>query len=222
MASFSRDIARGRTLVPGNEILFGQHPDYDRQGRRPIPGYTVGAIMQALGGMGASAPPGHPDRDACSVFAGYLLLDAVVGNTDRHHENWGVLATPDGSAPPALAATFDHASSLGFQLSDEERRERLATRDLQRTVQAYAERGCNRHFAGGRHLLELAVAGFDHCARPERAMYTERLLAPDEVAIANIVSGIPQGRWSSEAATFAQALITINRGRLLDALDHPV
>ena len=24
-------------------------------------------------------------------FMGYLVLDALTGNTDRHHDNWGIL-----------------------------------------------------------------------------------------------------------------------------------
>jgi hypothetical protein len=34
-------------------------------------------------------PPGVDD--ALGLFAGYLLLDALIGNTDRHHENWAVV-----------------------------------------------------------------------------------------------------------------------------------
>jgi hypothetical protein len=39
-----------------------------------------------------------------------------------------------------LAPTFDHASSLGRELTDGERAERLATRDRNRTVEHYALR----------------------------------------------------------------------------------
>ena len=30
-------------------------------------------------------------QSGVEVFAGYLLLDALIGNTDRHHENWAVM-----------------------------------------------------------------------------------------------------------------------------------
>jgi hypothetical protein len=52
-------------------------------------------------------------------IAEYLVLDAVVGNTDRHHENWGILLkhTPNGRKG-MVAPSFDHASSLGRELLD--------------------------------------------------------------------------------------------------------
>jgi hypothetical protein len=32
---------------------------------------------------------------AIDTFVGYLLLDAWIGNGDRHHENWRFIATVD-------------------------------------------------------------------------------------------------------------------------------
>jgi len=48
------------------------------------------------------------------------VLDALIGNTDRHHENWGILVkrTPTGRRR-RIAPSFDHASSLGRELLDE-------------------------------------------------------------------------------------------------------
>ncbi len=60
-------------------------------------------------------------RNAAELFAGFLLLDALVGNTDRHHENWGVVRTMAGDVH--LAPTFDHASSLGAHALDDQKRE---------------------------------------------------------------------------------------------------
>jgi hypothetical protein len=55
-------------------------------------------------------------RDHVWLFPGYLMLDALIGNTDRHHENWGarVLAgLGNGRRMAVLAPTYDHASSEG-------------------------------------------------------------------------------------------------------------
>ncbi len=67
-------------------------------------------------------------------LASYLVLDALIGNTDRHHENWGflgqVLVNIDEVSEAArlvkqggydIAPSFDHASSLGRELPDEKR-----------------------------------------------------------------------------------------------------
>lgn len=82
-------------------------------------------------------------------------MSILVANTDRHHENWALLLTDDRS--PQLAPSFDHASSLGFQLSDDERQDRLDTTDSGRTVEAFARRGRSRHFAGSPSLVGLAA-----------------------------------------------------------------
>lgn len=48
---------------------------------------------------------------AVDWFAGYLLFDALIGNTDRHSENWAIEITPKGMMH--LAPSYDHATSLG-------------------------------------------------------------------------------------------------------------
>ena len=51
-----------------------------------------------------------------------MVLDAVIGNTDRHHESWGFLRRQVGGQwKGRLAPTFDRASSLGRELLDERR-----------------------------------------------------------------------------------------------------
>ena len=75
--------------------------------------------------------------NAVGVFAGYLLLDALVSNQDRHHENWGVIGTQNGLS---LASSFDHASSLGRNETDYSRVERLTTKDIGRSVEHYVTR----------------------------------------------------------------------------------
>jgi hypothetical protein len=44
------------------------------------------------------------------------MLDAWIGNGDRHHLNWGLVRnklTPNIIETIHLAPTYDHASSLG-------------------------------------------------------------------------------------------------------------
>ncbi|MDZ4252077.1 MAG: HipA domain-containing protein [Sulfuritalea sp.] len=59
-------------------------------------------------------------KRAKEQLADYLVLDALIGNTDRHHENWGVLRKrTERGWQGMLAPTFDHASSLGRELVDD-------------------------------------------------------------------------------------------------------
>ena len=59
-------------------------------------------------------------------LASYALLDGLIGNTDRHHENWMVAFVQEGNDTIIkIMPSFDHASSLGRELSDDRRRQYL-------------------------------------------------------------------------------------------------
>ena len=114
-------------LFHGNELLEVVISGYDPEKRFRQSNHTLANIWLVL-----------EDSEVFQIqFAEYLLLDAIIGNTDRHHENWGVLVeqTPWG-ADWRLAPSFDHASSLGRELP-EERRERFLREGR---VGSYSER----------------------------------------------------------------------------------
>jgi hypothetical protein len=111
--------------------------------------YGLSAISTALGATRGPSPCG--DMTGFQVFAGYLVLDAWVANTDRHGENWAVLQSASGAW--ALAPAFDHGSALGSGLTDQNRRSR--------EVSAFCAKGSTRHFVEGGSLLELAGAAVE-------------------------------------------------------------
>ncbi|MBW0089561.1 hypothetical protein I4I73_11580 [Pseudonocardia sp. KRD-184] len=45
-----------------------------------------------------------------------------MANQDRHDQNWAVLRSTVDSLPLVLASSYDHASSVGFNLTDDKRR----------------------------------------------------------------------------------------------------
>lgn len=55
-------------------------------------------------------------------WARTLVFDALIGNTDRHSQNWGFLATPgtDGRLAFSMAPAFDNGTSLGFIIGESE------------------------------------------------------------------------------------------------------
>ena len=123
------------SLIHGNELLgFDSGPKYH------VPQHTVERVLAVLGDTGLRLPIGwHPPRGivrAVEVFVSYLMLDAWIGNTDRHNENWGLVAVIKPGAPVALhlAPTFDHASSLGVREPDRKKENRLQGRDTRFTV----------------------------------------------------------------------------------------
>jgi hypothetical protein len=45
-----------------------------------------------------------------------LLLDAIIGNTDRHQENWEIITNTEGTY---LSPAFDNGTSLGYDILNE-------------------------------------------------------------------------------------------------------
>jgi hypothetical protein len=118
-------------LIHGNEILARTFRSYPEHVGKPRASYNLYDIHEAL-----RQYSGIQEPDASTDFGTYLLLDALVANQDRHHENWGILEMPDGTR--VLAPTFDHAASLACRLTETERVGRLATRDRGYTIEAFA------------------------------------------------------------------------------------
>jgi hypothetical protein len=113
-----------RVLIHGNELLGGLITGYDKEKERGQSDHTFENIVAVL----EKLFPAEKDRRAAALrMVGYVVFDALVGNTDRHHQNWGVLLEPQQPQPSSgplalsLAPTFDHASSLGRELTDEAR-----------------------------------------------------------------------------------------------------
>jgi hypothetical protein len=192
------------TLVHGNELLA--EAGIGRGDPRDRTGYTVEAVAHVLRGAGPPTPSEILPA-AFDWFAGYLVLDALVGNTDRHQDNWATIRGPGGER---LSPSFDHASCLGFQLSDEERLERLDGRG-NRTVEAYAG-AARTKFEGNPSPIDVAVAALSD-VNPDVRSCWKRLVdgAPE---LAELMSGIPAERMSEASRRFAEALYGDNHASL--------
>jgi hypothetical protein len=122
----------------GGPAVDPARPDVKR------PGHSLLNIRLAL--EGAAAPPGFKGPDELNgfdVFAGYMVLDALVANRDRHEQNWAVLTPQLISPPERLSPTYDHASSLGYNVVDAKREAYLG--DSSR-LRAWAEKGTAYRF----------------------------------------------------------------------------
>jgi hypothetical protein len=98
-------------LVHGNELLGGLISGYDMTKDRGQSDHTVANIVSVLEQL---FPTEKERRIAAFHMVGYLLFDAFVGNTDRHHQNWGiVLELETEKRLLTLAPTFDHGFILG-------------------------------------------------------------------------------------------------------------
>jgi len=171
------------------------------------------------------SPQVYRDMAATEMFVGYLLFDALIGNTDRHHENWGLVYIPDpdrtktiaGGAAVRflLAPSFDHASSLGRDLTDLRRQQRLDTKDKRANTEAYAERGRSAFYGAseldrtltGREVVESLAQTFPMPTR----FWSERLVGLDQAIFRHIFGQIPGEVVSERAVQFALRMLAYNQ-----------
>ena len=204
------DYFRHTEDVPGH--------DPKRPGVRR-PGHSLANIAAAL--QYVEAPPnfgGPAEMSAFEVFAGYLVFDALVANADRHEQNWAVLTPQLVTASARLAPSYDHASSLGFNLQDLERRIRL---DKPGGLEAWASRGLARRFeyvGKPSSLVELASQAVEACTPGGADYWRQRL---NEVDLSAVQTAVLEGvipSMSVDASRFVTELLNVNLRRLRDAV----
>lgn len=176
-------------------------------GRRPgrmrrDSGYTLNTVQAVLSDV--APPPGIGGVTAFGVFAGYLVLDALVGNTDRHPGNWALLEA-DADASRHLAPTYDHGSALGAGLTDDNRRTRNPS--------DFAAKGRANPFVPEKQLLvDLAQ---EAVRRADASLWLPRVAALDRATVRGALVA-PTPRLSDVAAKFMESVVLENRRRLCD------
>ena len=217
-------------MAHGNELLMQMDPSIGHVSHFRETAHTLNAVWQVLERTGCALPIGwNPPpgiRSAVDVFVGYLMLDAVIGNTDRHHENWGIVDTPAGTAARRhLAPTFDHASCLGCHLTDEARAKKLVTKDLQFSPEAYARRARSAFFAeyatGSKPMLTMDAFWNAAAQSPDAVtIWLDKLQTLLPAQIDNILTSIPRDRCSQNSLDFARRVLLHNKKRLLSMADE--
>jgi hypothetical protein len=216
----SRDVRpSGWELQPGAVLLGGRIDGYQSRLRLRL-GHALINIESVLAGVGP--PPEHVGSasfSAYDVFCGYLLMDALVANRDRHDQNWAVVIPPELRTPWAfLAPSYDHGSSLGFGLRDAKRANILS----EGTLRHWANKGTAWRFehlpppAPVQTLVELAVRGLSTASDDARHYWTTSLERLNEGQIQGALTDT--AGLSEIASTFALELLSTNRQRLLERL----
>ncbi len=211
-------LPQGGTLVHGNELLVSIVPSYPAFGTYGISQHTIDVVLRVIAGESVNLPIGWTPpsgiQKAVDVFVGYLLLDAWIGNGDRHHENWGIIrikTTSTSEETEHLAPTYDHASSLGRDLSNSQRQKR--------SVQAYANKCFSAFYGsidGKKTLKTFDVFSLVAHHYPEAAcVWLAQLENISNANVLNIFNRINCSRISTNASNFAQKILEINKHRLL-------
>lgn len=80
----------------------------------------------------------RPTENWVTIWTEYLTFDVLIGNTDRHQENWGVLWERDKNnenKPSAtLSPAFDNGTSLGSEILEENLQQYLNREKLERYI----------------------------------------------------------------------------------------
>jgi HipA-like C-terminal domain len=207
----------------GNEVLSAELLDqYPTEATFKNESHTLENIRNALRGVQAPEQMRGlvPENfSAIEVFAGYLMFDAWIANQDRHHENWAVLSD---SHDRWLAPSFDHAAALAQNLTDNERKARLITKDRGFSVEKFADNARSGINPGGRiptnknlftHQAFESACSF---ACPETMeFWKQKLRAIDLNLIANAVQSCPDALLTKVTKDFILRLLIVNRNRLL-------
>jgi len=187
---FYKDGTQFVSYTPGYTILRGIDPDMDKEkGTR----HCLDSIYEAIKKVTtvresvrkkilSSALTKAEKRSINSLFSSLSLIDdfskmftfdALIANTDRHHENWGVVmdanAIEEGhkSSLFSLSPAFDNGTSLGYNFLEN----KLATyMQAPGWFENYANKGTHqlRCIAGGRcfkhdELIEVLLETRSDC-----------------------------------------------------------
>ena len=223
--NFVEDIMSGGRLIHGNELLNDYYG-----GKYPLGmSYKVSqhciSAVRAILEKDSIVEDSSQDTSNCiktlwHLFAGYLMLDALIGNTDRHHENWGLMTRCTASGDQTiLAPSFDHASSLGRELDDADRGDMLSAGG-NRSISRYVGKCRSKLYASASAAKPLSPLQAFQVATTEAPAVCEhwlgRLRSVDPPQFADIIDRIPGSRMSADAKRFARELLVYNRLRLLE------
>lgn len=224
---------RGYSFWLGNQWLVDRAPGYvpqsegvkevdpDRPGVRR-PGHTLENFRLALEETSAPQSFAGPTQTGFDVLAGFLILDALIANRDRHTENRAVLEPEVGAGQPMLAPSYDHGGSLGYNVRDEDRLRHLDGRGVRAWVtssKASAHRFEYETGAPKASLVDVALASLDLCSPEARAWWVDRIRYLD---LAELVDQVRSGAvlsMSDPARRFATAVLEANVERMRDAID---
>ena len=201
----------------GWEVLKSAMPDYDNGAIRPNREHNVKNIAASIARMASGK-----DLDALMKdLASYALLDGVIGNTDRHHENWMVeIRRGDGRAEVRAAPSYDHASSLGRELSDSRRRRFMSAEG---GVLKYLKRGKGGVYVNrnrGRAPSPFRLARLISRWNADLARdFAERLNAAPDASFRAAIDRIPPDFMSDAAKDFAYLAVTESRNELLRSIE---
>jgi hypothetical protein len=217
---------------PTNQFLSGGLfmksiiKDYDFERGRQHNFESIELLCEAL------AKPDRPipvllDNDWVCSWATVLTFDALIGNTDRHHENWGFLLEQTSNVPPPnihLAPAFDNGTSLGHEFSvgqfDKFNDPMVLERYINRGRHHMRWRRNDAQRAGHAELLLKLAGAYPQCvpAMQSVLVFDAEALQASLQSLAELALPV---QLSAARARFMLRLVLARRDHLLNALASP-
>jgi len=183
---------------PGYKSCSGDNRPKEREGHNLT---NIATVLDGCGG-----PPGPlAGQRAFSVFAGYLVFDAWIANTDRHAINWAVL---ERNGHRRLAPSFDHGSALASGIDDVH----LSKQDPLK----FARSGMASRFENGRKqpLVDLALTAVK-LVGTQAEEWLERVARFDRAQLDELLAAATRSmRLSDQRRTFLVTALQENQRRL--------
>lgn len=212
---------RGEHLVSGNELLeISPH----NKNRDPVH-QRIKRVYVIMENIIEKKPLSFNAlsniKTAGEFFLGYLMLDALISNQDRHNENWGMIQTVGGRRH--LALSFDHGASLGKNIDDSEKAERLNTKDTGRSVERYTARAKSWFYLNNNKESRLKIIdAFIEFGRYYPSAYKawiRRLIKITDDNLKTIIWRIPEELMSETSKLFAFEMIKCNKHTIISSFE---
>lgn len=149
----ANEIAGSEHLVEGDEILMADGSDYNPEDKSMYSRYTFPFVINAL-----KAIDGMDYVAIVTEFIKILVFDAIIGNSDRHQSNWGLIeritieseqeknhcntsANPFPTAKRSwtMAPIYDSGCCLGREFTEKQIKEHL---DNENKFNSFIRKGC--------------------------------------------------------------------------------
>jgi hypothetical protein len=98
--------------IEGGEYMVRMIPNYDRAKGTQHNFRSVSALIKAL------TDKGYLAADGIEYWCKVLTFDALIGNTDRHQDNWGLLwkGSGDEEGCVSFSPAFDNGTAMGGEI----------------------------------------------------------------------------------------------------------
>jgi hypothetical protein len=207
------ETKKGFELIHGSEVMAGRVFEYEKEKQWGQRDHCIENIIAAVGQV---FPPYRRTQNL-RTLAGYIVLDALICNTDRHHDNWGLLRRIGlkKKTVHSVAPSFDHASSLGRELLDD-RRQMILLDPL--GLERYVLRGRGGIFyrqtdAKSENPLQLAIkAAHDYPAYFSPILLRLRQIHSEVMCV--IVNRIPEEWMNPQAKDFCCQMLATTLQKL--------